>query len=488
MTIAQLIECLMGKVGAIKGMEVDGTSFNEIDIEKVKDMLESLGYERNATEYMYNGMTGQRLRIPIFIGPTYYQRLKHLVMDKMHCLRTDKCEVLTINGWKKYGEFTTNDLVATLVNNKLVYEKPKQIFYYPNINEEMYHISNQNIEFDVTMNHRMWVSKKYGRQQKWLDYDFEYAKDIIGKQRRYKKDAEWDTPDYQFILPKLIDGNNKLHDEIIVDMNSWIIFFGIWIAEGWAGKENRKVQLAVNKQRVKDVLYPALRTLGYEYTVLDEKLTICDIQLLRYMQNYSVGAPNKYLPEWCFKLSKIQTQLLINSMQLGDGYFEKNSDVSWYSTSSEKLADQFQQLCLHAGYASNKYKHIEAYENEVIIDNRKVVNQHDIWRISVMKTKTRPGVNHGHVKNQNIQLENTYRYNGDVFCLEVNSGVFMVRQNGKPCWTANSRARGPITMLTHQPPEGRLISVAVRIKVLASSIVCFKDIIKIKSNYFEQHS
>ena len=82
MTIAQLIECLMGKVGAIKGMEVDGTSFNEIDIEKIKDMLESLGYERNATEYMYNGMTGQRLRIPIFIGPTYYQRLKHLVMDK----------------------------------------------------------------------------------------------------------------------------------------------------------------------------------------------------------------------------------------------------------------------------------------------------------------------------------------------------------------------------------------------------------------------
>jgi hypothetical protein len=81
------------------------------------------------------------------------------------------------------------------------------------------------------------------------------------------------------------------------------------------------------------------------------------------------------------------------------------------------------------------------------------------------KKKTRPGVNYDHVnydhvnydhvKNQNIQQENIYRYNGDVFCLEVNSGVFMIRQNGKPCWTGNSRARGPITMLTHQPPEGR---------------------------------
>lgn len=84
MTIAQLIECLLGKVAAIKGMEADGTSFNEIDMESIKDELEKLGYERNCTEYMYNGMTGQRLKMPMFIGPTYYQRLKHLTSDKIH--------------------------------------------------------------------------------------------------------------------------------------------------------------------------------------------------------------------------------------------------------------------------------------------------------------------------------------------------------------------------------------------------------------------
>jgi DNA-directed RNA polymerase II subunit RPB2 len=84
MTVGQLVECLVGKVAALKGVEADGTPFNDIDIEKVKDELEKLGYERNATEYMYCGFTGQKLKIPIFIGPTYYQRLKHLVMDKMH--------------------------------------------------------------------------------------------------------------------------------------------------------------------------------------------------------------------------------------------------------------------------------------------------------------------------------------------------------------------------------------------------------------------
>ena len=79
MTIGQLIECLVGKVSAIRGHETDGTPFNYPDIEAIKDALEKLGYERNGYEYLYNGMTGKKLKSMIFIGPTYYQRLKHMV-------------------------------------------------------------------------------------------------------------------------------------------------------------------------------------------------------------------------------------------------------------------------------------------------------------------------------------------------------------------------------------------------------------------------
>ena len=84
MTIGQLIECLVGKVSAIRGHETDGTPFNYPDIEGIKDTLESLGYERNGYEELYNGMTGKKLKTMIFIGPTYYQRLKHMVSDKIH--------------------------------------------------------------------------------------------------------------------------------------------------------------------------------------------------------------------------------------------------------------------------------------------------------------------------------------------------------------------------------------------------------------------
>ena len=84
MTLGQLLECLVGKVSAIMGQETDGTPFQHWDLESMKDMLEGLGYERNGYEYLYNGMTGKRMKNLIFIGPTYYQRLKHMVLDKIH--------------------------------------------------------------------------------------------------------------------------------------------------------------------------------------------------------------------------------------------------------------------------------------------------------------------------------------------------------------------------------------------------------------------
>lgn len=84
MTLGQFVEALCAKVAALEGQEIDGTPFNEVDIESMKDRLEQLGFNRNGYETMYNGMTGRKLRSQIFITPTYYQRLKHMVMDKIH--------------------------------------------------------------------------------------------------------------------------------------------------------------------------------------------------------------------------------------------------------------------------------------------------------------------------------------------------------------------------------------------------------------------
>ena len=84
MTIAQLKETLLGKVLIELGMFGDGTSFGDLDIKTIICELQKLGYESHGNEIMYNGLTGEQLETSIFIGPVFYQRLKHMVADKQH--------------------------------------------------------------------------------------------------------------------------------------------------------------------------------------------------------------------------------------------------------------------------------------------------------------------------------------------------------------------------------------------------------------------
>ena len=84
MTIAQLAETLLGKVLLELGMFGDGTSFGEIDVYTIINELKRCGYESHGNEILYDGSTGEQLETDIFIGPVFYQRLKHMVNDKEH--------------------------------------------------------------------------------------------------------------------------------------------------------------------------------------------------------------------------------------------------------------------------------------------------------------------------------------------------------------------------------------------------------------------
>ena len=84
MTIGQLKETLLGKVLLELGMFGDGTSFGNLDIETISRKLSELNYESYGNEIMYDGLTGEQMETSIFIGPVFYQRLKHMVNDKVH--------------------------------------------------------------------------------------------------------------------------------------------------------------------------------------------------------------------------------------------------------------------------------------------------------------------------------------------------------------------------------------------------------------------
>lgn len=95
MTIAQLKETLLGKVLLQLGMFGDGTSYGELPIKNICKELLKLGFEKNGNEILYNGMTGEQLETSVFIGPAFYQRLKHMVDDKEHSRAIGPMVVLT---------------------------------------------------------------------------------------------------------------------------------------------------------------------------------------------------------------------------------------------------------------------------------------------------------------------------------------------------------------------------------------------------------
>ena len=84
MTIAQLKETVLGKTLLQLGLFGDGTSFGKFDVKDICKELQKVGFESNGNEIMYNGLTGEQIETSVFIGPVFYQRLKHMVSDKQH--------------------------------------------------------------------------------------------------------------------------------------------------------------------------------------------------------------------------------------------------------------------------------------------------------------------------------------------------------------------------------------------------------------------
>ena len=345
--------------------------------------------------------------------------------DKMACALPTQ-QVLTNVGWIEIKDVDIDvHLLATLdTNGNMCYEHPVNKFEYDHCGK-MYSVKNKQVELVCTLNHKLYVKKRDKKGDK--QYELIEAEKVMGKMVRFKKNMRNVYPDIEYITL----GNKQYQ------MDYWLQLLGMFISDG--STNNVGVLFAALKQRKIDFNTAFLNHLNiaFKYDSTYDRFTILKgkhPEIYEELDKYSLGALNKYLPEYVWSLSERQSNILMDALMQGDGHTYADG-FSRYGTISPRLANDISRLAVHCGNSGiikiasepDGTGHLVRNSGKDKDSFHMVISKHTYYKISIITKQNEPFINK---KVNDSNVEELIDYEGKVYCVEMpSSNLYYMREN-----------------------------------------------------------
>ena len=431
-TLVENRDIIISKITPIKENRNDHTKVIKFeDQSKIYRTAEETYVDKNYIDRNGEGYNFAKIRLRTVRKP--------VIGDKFCALPTQ--QVLTNKGWIEIKDVNIEEhQLATLdANGKLTYEFPSAKFEYDH-DDKMYSIQNKQVQIVCTLNHRLYVKKRYAKEYELLE-----AKDVMGKMVRFQKTMDNVWPDQEFI---------KIGEEEY-KMDEWLQLLGMFISDGCCDKSNKGVFITALKERKIEFVKYILEKLNIHYSYhKDGNYFISGIKhknIYNELLKLSVGALNKFLPEYVWSLSKRQSIVLLEALLQGDGSSMeyKGETFDRYGTISIQLANDITRLALHCGW-SGIVKIAEEPTGIARIGKRNlgsragqevsITQQHTYYKVSIIRKQNEPWINK---KKNESNEEKLIDYQGKVYCVEMPSShtYYMRETTNSPCLIIGNSSR-----------------------------------------------
>lgn len=362
-------------------------------------------------------------------------------------------EILTNTGWKFVSAVGVMDSVMTLNpgTRDAEWQRVAQVHRYP-FSGTLVQVRHRSAEQIVTPNHKVLISRDGGKT-----LQLPMAKDLPQNFHLFAQgNPIAGVMDESLIIESTRDyGKDRLEQRVerkTFKTKEFFRFLGLWLGDGYVVSRtgshpaNDFFGLSVKKERKKTVIRETLQNLGIKFTeTLSDKgyshFYCYDFAILGWLKNLG-GAKQKHIPNTFFNWDCSVLEELYQGLMETDGCRQGKKGQEVFFTSSSRLADDFQRLCLHTGRSAS----IKLTTRPATVIEGRALKAADIWTCCVLPAGKRM---YGEKSNRGSNVVYDFPYTGEVVCVGVpKHHIVYVRMNGKPIWSGNSWDGGDIA---HDP-------------------------------------